>query len=52
MAPNPIPVKAALAYRGLIEEYVRRPLALLNEDEKINLYKVVDQVKQDFEELE
>ena len=26
MAPNPIPVKAALAYKGLSEEFVRKPL--------------------------
>ncbi len=52
MAPNPIPIKAALAYEGLIEEYVRRPLSLLTEDEKIGLYKIIDQVKQDFANLE
>ena len=26
MAPNPVPVKAALAYKEIIEDYVRRPL--------------------------
>lgn len=29
MAPNPVPVKAALAHKGLIEDYVRRPLVEL-----------------------
>lgn len=49
MAPNPIPVKSALAYKGLIMDYVRKPLATLNEDEKIVLFKVIDQVRQEFE---
>ncbi len=52
LAPNPIPVKAALAYKGLIEEYVRRPLTTLNEDEKIKLYKTIDQVRQELEDGE
>ena len=52
MAPNPIPVKAALAYKGLIEEYVRKPLVTLTEDEKIILYKIIDQVKQELEDGE
>lgn len=42
MAPNPVPVKAALAHRGLIEEYVRRPLVELTEDEKIILFSAID----------
>ena len=42
MAPNPVPVKAALAYKGLIEEYVRRPLVELTEDEKIILFSTID----------
>ena len=49
MAPNPIPVKAALKYKGLIEEYVRSPLVTLNDDEKIVLFRVIDQVKQELE---
>ena len=49
-APNPIPVKAALAYKGLIEDYVRKPLVTLSEDEKIMLFKVIDKVKQDLSE--
>ena len=42
MAPNPVPVKAALAHKGLIEEYVRKPLVELSEDEKADLFKVID----------
>lgn len=36
MAPNPTPVKAALAYKGIVDEYVRKPLVTLTEDEKSN----------------
>lgn len=45
MAPNPVPVKAALAHRGLINEYVRKPLAVLNEAEKEELFAVIDSIK-------
>ena len=38
MAPNPVPVKAALAYRGVIEDYVRRPLVELTKSEKAELF--------------
>jgi 4-hydroxy-tetrahydrodipicolinate synthase len=41
MAPNPVPVKAVLAHKGLIEEYVRRPLVELDEKEKKELFKIV-----------
>lgn len=50
MAPNPVPVKAALAYKGLIESHVRKPLATLTEDEQIKLYKIIDQVKQELDD--
>lgn len=50
MAPNPTPVKAALAYRGHINDFVRKPLVTLTEDEKIDLYKVIDSVKQELGE--
>jgi len=46
-APNPIPVKAALAYKNIIEDYVRKPLVTLTEDEKIGLYSVIDSVKEE-----
>lgn len=45
MAPNPVPVKAALAYKGLINDHVRKPLAKLSEEERIELFKVIDSVK-------
>ncbi len=41
MAPNPVPVKAVLAHKGLIQEYVRRPLVELDEKEKKELFKVI-----------
>ena len=44
MAPNPVPVKAALAHKGLIEDYVRRPLVELTDEEKSELFKVLDNV--------
>ena len=44
-APNPIPVKSLLAYENLINEYVRQPLVMLSEDEKITLQRVYDSVK-------
>ena len=47
IAPNPVPVKAALAHKGIIEEYVRRPLAELNEEEKADLFSVLDSVTND-----
>ena len=45
MAPNPTPVKAALAYKGYINDFVRKPLVALSEEEKIELFKVIDSVK-------
>lgn len=42
MAPNPVPVKAALAHLGIIGDYVRRPLVELSADEKEILFKVID----------
>ncbi len=42
MAPNPVPIKAALAHIGLINDYVRSPLVVLDEEEKAELFKVVD----------
>ena len=44
MAPNPVPVKAALAYRGIIDDYVRRPLVELTDAEKEELYFVLDSI--------
>lgn len=50
MAPNPTPVKAALAYKGLINDFVRKPLVTLTEEEKIELFKVIDSVKVELNE--
>lgn len=47
MAPNPVPVKAALAHKGLIEDYVRRPLVELTQIEKKDLFMVIDDVNKD-----
>ncbi len=47
MAPNPIPVKAVLAHKGIIEEYVRRPLVELDEAAKADLFAVIDSVHED-----
>lgn len=47
MAPNPVPVKAALAYKSIIDEFVRRPLVELTEDEKIILFSTIDAFYED-----
>lgn len=47
MAPNPVPVKAALAHRGLCEDFVRRPLVELNETQKAELFSVLDKFYED-----
>lgn len=47
MAPNPVPVKAALAHKGIIEDTVRRPLVELSDNDKAELFKVLDIVKND-----
>lgn len=44
MAPNPVPVKAALAYKGLIEEFVRKPLVELTKVEKAELIFTLDSI--------
>ena len=45
MAPNPVPVKAALAHNYLIQDYVRRPLVELEDSQKAELFEVLDLVK-------
>jgi 4-hydroxy-tetrahydrodipicolinate synthase len=42
MAPNPVPLKACLSKTGFIEELVRPPLVMLNEDEKQELFIVLE----------
>ncbi len=44
MAPNPVPIKAALAYKEIIEEYVRRPLVELTKAEKTELIFTLDSI--------
>ena len=44
MAPNPVPVKAALAYREIISDYVRRPLVELTKSEKADLIFTLDSI--------
>ena len=45
MAPNPVPVKAALAYKEIIEDYVRRPLVELTKAEKTELIFTLDSIQ-------
>lgn len=47
MAPNPVPVKAALAHKGLCEDYVRRPLVELSDEQKAELFNVLDKFYED-----
>lgn len=51
MAPNPTPVKAALAHNGIIENVVRRPLVELSQADKKELFMVLDEVKISQDEL-
>lgn len=44
MAPNPVPIKAALAYKGIIQDYVRRPLVELTKQEKAELIFTLDSI--------
>ena len=44
MAPNPVPVKAALEYREIIKDYVRRPLVELTKAEKADLIFTLDSI--------
>lgn len=44
MTSNPVPVKAALAYKELIEEFVRRPLVELTKAEKADLIFTLDSI--------
>lgn len=40
MAPNPVPIKAALAEAGIIKEFVRKPLVTLDKQEKSELMRI------------
>lgn len=46
-APNPVPVKALLAYKGLIDDYVRRPLVEMENEKKIELFDIADGIFRD-----
>lgn len=43
MAPNPVPIKQCLARMGIIENHVRLPLVPLDEQERAELYSVLEQ---------
>lgn len=45
MAPNPTPVKAVLADMGLINDYVRKPLTVLSDDEKKELMETINSTR-------
>lgn len=47
MAPNPVPIKAALAKLDIIKEYVRKPLVVLDSNEKKELFAVIDKYFKD-----
>lgn len=47
MAPNPVPVKAALAKAGIIKDYVRLPLVELTQEQKAELYEVLEGFNKD-----
>ena len=47
MAPNPVPVKAVLAEKEIIEEYVRRPLVELTREQKDELFEVLGGIMKD-----
>lgn len=47
MAPNPVPIKSALEKAGLIKDYVRLPLVELTEEQKTELYEVLDAFNKD-----
>jgi 4-hydroxy-tetrahydrodipicolinate synthase len=46
MAPNPVPVKAALERAGLIKDYVRLPLVELTDPQKAELYNALEEFNQ------
>lgn len=47
MAPNPVPIKAALDKFGMIKDYVRLPLVELTAEQKTELYAVLDAFNKD-----
>lgn len=47
MAPNPVPIKAALEKAGIIQEHVRLPLVPLTPEQKAELYLALNNFEQD-----
>lgn len=47
MAPNPVPVKAALSKLGIIKDYVREPLVILNYEQKAELFAIMDSIEKE-----
>ncbi len=47
MAPNPVPVKAALSKLGIIKDYVRQPLVILNYEQKAELFAIMDTIEKE-----
>lgn len=47
MAPNPVPVKAALSKMGSIKDYVRQPLVILNYEQKAELFALMDTIEKE-----
>ncbi len=47
MAPNPVPVKAALSKLGIIKDYVRLPLVILNYEQKAELFAIMDSIERE-----
>lgn len=47
MAPNPVPVKAALSKNGIIKDYVRLPLVILNYEQKAELFSIMDSIEKE-----
>ena len=45
MAPNPVPIKAALSKNGIIKDYVRLPLTILNYEQKAELFALMDEIE-------
>lgn len=46
MAPNPTPIKALLSKLNIIQNYVRRPLVELDEQDRLSLIECLESVKE------
>ena len=45
MTSNPVPIKAALSKIGIIKDYVRLPLVILNYEQKAELFALMDEIE-------